>query len=119
MYEENYPGFKKINNLRKKIYVTEEPQFTKDYYEFTKRHISNSIEIVFDDNSLSKKVTIENPIGHPSRREEAVPLLKDKFLRNVISVFEEEKALEVWNKIINLEKDDDLNMFFNILNEDE
>ena len=119
MYEENYPGFKKINDLRKKIYVTEEPQFTKDYYEFTKRHISNSIEIVFDDNSISKKVTIENPIGHPSRREEAVPLLKDKFLRNVISVFEEEKALEVWNKIINLEKDDDLNMFFNILNEDE
>ena len=119
MYEENYPGFKKINNLRKKIYVTEEPQFTKDYYEFTKRHISNSIEIVFDDNSISEKVTIENPIGHPSRREEAVPLLKDKFLRNVISVFEEEKALEVWNKIINLEKDDDLNMFFNILNEDE
>ena len=119
MYEENYPGFKKINNLRKKIYVTEEPQFTKDYYEFTKRHISNSIEIVFDDNSISEKVTIENPIGHPSRREEAVPLLKDKFLRNVISVFEEEKALEVWNKIINLEKDDDLNMFFNILNDNE
>ena len=119
MYEENYPGFKKINNLRKKIYVTEEPQFTKDYYEFTKRNISNSIEIVFDDNSISEKVTVENPIGHPSRREEAVPLLKDKFLRNVISVFEEEKALEVWNKIINLEKDDDLNMFFNILNEDE
>ena len=119
MYEESFEGFENINNLRKKIFVTEEPQFTKDYYEFTKRHISNSIEIVFDDNSLSKKVTIENPIGHPSRREEAVPLLKDKFLRNVISVFEEEKALEVWNKIINLEKDDDLNMFFNILNEDE
>ena len=119
MYEENYPGFNKINDLRKRIYVTEEPQFTKDYYEFTKRHISNSIEIVYDDNSISEKVTIENPIGHPSRREEAVPLLKDKFLRNVISVFEEEKALEVWNKIINLEKDDDLNMFFNILNEDE
>jgi len=25
----------------------------------------------------------------------------------------------VWDKIINLEKDDDLNKFFNILNEDE
>ncbi len=119
MYEENYPGFNKINDLRKKINVIEEPQFTKDYYEFTKRLISNSIEIVYDDNLISEKVTIENPIGHPSRREEAVPLLKDKFLRNVISVFEEEKALEVWNKIINLEKDDDLNIFFNILIDDE
>ena len=119
MYEENFKGFKKINDLRKKIFVSEEPQFTKDYYEFTKRHISNSIEIVYNDNSFSEKVTIENPIGHPSRRKEAVPLLKDKFLRNAASVFEEEKALEVWNKIINLEKDDDLNMFFNILNDDE
>ena len=31
----------------------------------------------------------------------------------------QEKASEVWDKIINLEKDDDLNKFFNILNEDE
>ena len=119
MYEESFEGFEQINNLRKRIFVTEEPQFTKDYYEFSKRHISNSIEIVYSDNSISEKVTIENPIGHPSRREEAVPLLKDKFLRNVKSVFEAERALKVWDRIINLEKDDDLNTFFNILNKDE
>ena len=119
MYEESFEGFEQINNLRKRIFVTEEPQFTKDYYEFSKRHISNSIEIVYSDNSISEKVTIENPIGHPSRREEAVPLLKDKFLRNVKSVFEAERALDVWDRIINLEKDDDLNTFFNILKEDE
>ncbi len=119
MYEESFEGFENINNLRKKIFVSEQPQFTKDYYEFSKRYISNSIEIVYNDNSTSKKITIENPIGHPSRREEAIPLLKDKFLRNVESLFDTEKALEVWDNIINLEKDDDLNKFFNILNEDE
>ena len=119
MYEESFEGFENINNLRKKIFVTEEPKFTKDYYEFSKRHISNSIEIVYIDNYISEKITIENPIGHPSRRHEAVPLLKDKFLRNVKSVFESEKASNIWDKIINLEKDDDLNIFFNILNEDE
>jgi len=119
MYEESFEGFDQINNLRKRIFVNEEPQFTKNYYKFSKRHISNSIEIVYSDNSISEKVTIENPIGHPSRREEAVPLLKDKFLRNVKSVFESERALKVWDRIINLEKDDDLNTFFNILNKDE
>ena len=119
MYEESFEGFEQINNLRKRIFVTEEPQFTKDYYEFSKRHISNSIEIVYSDNSISEKVTIENPIGHPSRRDEAIPLLKDKFLRNVKSVFEAERALKVWDRVINLEKDDDLNTFFNILNKDE
>ena len=119
MYEDSFDGFENINNLRKKIFVTEEPKFTKDYYEFSKRHISNSIEIEYIDNSISEKITIENPIGHPSRRHEAVPLLKDKFLRNVKSVFEAKKASNIWDKIINLEKDDDLNIFFNILNEDE
>ena len=119
MYEDSFEGFENINNLRKKIFVSEEHQFTKDYYEFSKRHISNSIEIVYNDNSTSEKITIQNPIGHPSRREEAIPLLKDKFLRNVESLFETKKASEVWDKILNLKKDDDLNKFFNILNEDE
>ena len=119
MYEESFEGFENINNLRKKIFVSEEPQFTKDYYEFSKRHITNSIEIVYDDNTTSNKIIIENPVGHPSRREEAIPLLKDKFLRNVESLFDTEKASQAWDKIINLEKDDDLNKFFNILNEDE
>ncbi len=118
MYEESFEGFEKIDNLRKKIFVSEEPKFTKNYYEFSKRHISNAIEIVYNDNSISKKITIENPIGHPSRRQEAVPLLKEKFLRNVKSVFDSDKALEVWDKIINLKKDDDLNKFFNILSHD-
>ena len=119
MYEDSFEGFKNINNLRKKIFVSEEPQFTKNYYEFSKRHITNSVEIVYDDNTTSNKIIIENPIGHPSRREEAIPLLKDKFCRNVESWCDTEKAIEVWDKIINLEKDDDLNKFFNILNEDE
>ena len=119
MYEDSFEGFKNINNLRKKIFVSEEPQFTKNYYEFSKRHITNSVEIVYDDNTTSNKIIIENPIGHPSRREEAIPLLKDKFCRNVESLFDTEKAIKVWDKIINLEKDDDLNKFFNILNEDE
>ena len=119
MYEDSFEGFENINNLRKKIFVFEEAQFTRDYYEFSKRHISNSIEIVYNDSSTSEKITIENPIGHPSRREEAIPLLKDKFLRNVTTLFDTKKGLKFWDKIINLEKDDDLNKFFNILNEDE
>ena len=119
MYGNDFSGLNKIENLRKKIVVSEDSNFTKNYYEFSKRHISNSIEIVYNDNSTSEKITIQNPIGHPSRREEAIPLLKDKFLRNVKSLFDTETALEVWDKVINLEKDDDLNKFFNILNEDE
>ena len=58
-------------------------------------------------------------MGHPSRRAEAVPLMKEKFLRNVESIFDTEKASEVWDKIINFRKDDNINVFFNILIENE
>jgi 2-methylcitrate dehydratase len=95
MYGNDFSGLNKIENL------------------------SNSIEIVYDDNSTSEKITIENPIGHPSRREEAIPLLKDKFIRNVQNVLSLEKSMSVWEQVINLEKDDELTKFFNILQDDE
>ena len=119
MYGNDFSGINKIESLRKKIVVREDSNFTKNYYEFSKRHISNSIEIVYDDNSTSEKITIENPIGHPSRREEAIPLLKEKFIRNVQNVLSLEKSTLLWEQVINLEKDDELTKFFNILQDDE
>ena len=119
MYGNNFSGLNEIESLRKKIVVSEDLNFTKNYYEFSKRHISNSIEIVYDDNSTSEKITIENPIGHPSRREEAIPLLKEKFIRNVENVLSLEKSMSLWERVINLEKDDELTKFFNILQDDE
>ncbi len=65
------------------------------------------------------KITIENPIGHPSRREEAIPLLKEKFIRNLQNVLSLEKSMSLWEQVINLEKDDELTKFFNILQDDE
>jgi len=119
MYENDFSGLNKIESLRKKIVVIEDSNFTNNYYELSKRHISNSIEIVYDDNSTSEKITIENPIGHPSRREEAIPLLKEKFIRNVQNVLSLEKAMSTWEQVINLEKDDELTKFFNILQDNE
>ena len=119
MYGNDFSGLNKIENLRKKIVVSEDSNFTKNYYEFSKRHISNSIEIVYDDNSTSEKITIENPIGHPSRREEAIPLLKEKFISNVQNVLSLEKSMTLWEQVINLEKDDELTKFFNILQDNE
>lgn len=119
MYEDNFSGLAEINELRKIIYVQEEPRFTENYYVFSKRHISNSIEILYNNNTQSEKITIENPIGHPSRREEAIPLLQEKFMKNVESTFSSTKANKIWNEILNLKKDDDVVKLFSILIEDE
>ena len=58
-------------------------------------------------------------IRDSSRREEAIPLLKEKFIRNVQNVLSLEKSMSLWERVINLEKDDELTKFFNILQDDE
>ena len=114
-YEESFHGFKEIEMLRKKITVVENPNFTETYYEFDKREIANSIYINFEDGSQSEKITVRYPIGHPKRRDEAVPLIREKFIKNTSNHFEPEHANKIWNAIIDLEMDDDFNKLINIL----
>jgi 2-methylcitrate dehydratase len=46
------------------------------------RSISNSIQIEFKDGSKTESVEIEYPIGHRRRRDEAYPLIEQKFKSN-------------------------------------
>ena len=53
------------------------------------------------------------------KNEVIIPLLKEKFIRNVQNVLSLEKSMSLWEQVINLEKDDELTKFFNILQDDE
>src|SRR6478752_1688935 len=69
----------RIDALREKMEVKENPQFTADYFDPEKRYIGNSIQVVFKDGSKTEKVSIDYPIGHRNRRGEGVPVLLAKF----------------------------------------
>lgn len=69
----------RIDALRAKMEVRENPQFTKDYFDADRRYIGNSLEIHFIDGSKTEKVSIDYPIGHRLRREEGIPVLLTKF----------------------------------------
>jgi 2-methylcitrate dehydratase len=69
----------RIDALRGKMTVKENPQFTKDYFDPEKRYIGNSIQVFFMDGSSTEKVSIDFPIGHRERRGEGIPVLLDKF----------------------------------------
>ncbi len=68
-----------IDFLRSKITLREEPSFTIDYLDPTKRSIASSLSIHFNDGSSLEPITIAFPIGHPRRRPEVAPFLVDKF----------------------------------------
>src|SRR3546814_11977885 len=58
--------------------VSENPQFTKDYFDPDKRYIGNSVQVFFKDGSSTEKVSIDYPIGHRKRRGEGIAVLMAK-----------------------------------------
>lgn len=76
-----------IDKLRDVIEVKENPKFSEDYLKENKRSIANSLTIFFNDQTHTETVTIEYPLGHPKRREEAKPLLFKKFYDHLESHF--------------------------------
>ena len=69
----------RIDALRAKMEVRENPAFTRDYSDPEKRYIGNSVEVFFKDGSSTGKVSIDYPIGHRERRGEGIPVLLQKF----------------------------------------
>jgi 2-methylcitrate dehydratase len=87
----------RIDALRAKMECVEEPQFTRDYHDPEKRSIANTLRAVLEDGSVLEE-TVEYPIGHRRRRAEGLPLLVEKFKRNLRRRFgeaQQQRILEV------------------------
>ena len=78
-YNDDVAADPRIDALRAKMTVKENPQFTKDYFDPDKRYIGNSVQVFFADGSKTEKVSIDFPIGHRKRRVEGIPVLLRKF----------------------------------------
>jgi 2-methylcitrate dehydratase len=87
-YEDNVAADPRIDALRAKIACTEEPRFTADYHDPEKRSIASSLRIELNDGAVLDE-TVEFPIGHRRRRAEGLPLLVEKFKRNLARRFPE------------------------------
>ena len=78
-YSDEVAADGRIDRLREKMEVSENPQFTRDYFDPTRRYIGNSVQVFFADGSRTDKVSIDFPIGHRKRRAEGIPVLLRKF----------------------------------------
>ena len=78
-YEEAVASDPRIDALRATMNVRENPQFTRDYYDPARRYIGNAVQVRFRDGSATDRVEIPCPAGHRERREEALPVLMQKF----------------------------------------
>lgn len=103
-YEDDIAKDPRIDFLREKIHVHEDSQFTKDYLDPEKRSIANSLQITFKDGTSTEKVTVEYPIGHRRRREAGIPLLLEKFEKNLSGKFTHKKIQELIELFLDLPK---------------
>ena len=78
-YEDGIAADPRIDALRKRMRVTENTQFSKDYLDPKKRAIGNAVQVVFKDGSQTERIAVDYPIGHRRRRKEGIPLLRKKF----------------------------------------
>jgi 2-methylcitrate dehydratase len=105
-YEEETARDPRIDGLRTRMELEEDPRYTAEYLDPKKRSIANAVQIFFEDGSCTDKVAVEYPIGHRRRRAEALPLLFDKLRENlagrlpadrvdaVVTLFQDRRRLE-------------------------
>jgi 2-methylcitrate dehydratase len=84
-YEDDVAEDSRIDELRSKMSVHENENFTRDYYDANKRAIPNSVRVYFADGTFTERVQVDYPIGHRSRRSEGIPELRKKFTRNALT----------------------------------
>ena len=82
-YEDDVAADPRIDALREKMVCVEDKRFTKDYLDSGKRSIANGITVEFKDGRKLPEVVVEYPIGHRRRRKEGIPVLIEKFKRNL------------------------------------
>jgi 2-methylcitrate dehydratase len=91
-YEDEVAGDDRIDRLRSRMVVEEDPRYTRDYLDPSKRFIANAVRIVFADGSATDRIEVEVPLGHPRRRAEAVPRLREKLVTNLAAAYGEDRA---------------------------
>ena len=86
-YEDEVAHDPRADLLRDKMVCVEDKQFSRDYLDPDRRSIANGLTVEFKDGKKLAEVLVEYPIGHKRRRREGMPLLVEKFERNLARRF--------------------------------
>lgn len=89
-YHDDYAANPELDQLRTKMEVVEDPEYTNAYFDINKRAIPNRITLDFKD---GRQLTEEcwYPLGHRDRRTEGLPQLTTKFIQNLAPRFTESR----------------------------
>jgi 2-methylcitrate dehydratase len=90
----------RIDALRERMTVTEDPEYSREYLDPGARSIANAVQVFFHDGTATPRVEVRFPIGHRRRRDEVRPYLVAKFAANIATRLPErrcERLLALWH----------------------
>ncbi len=90
-YEDERAADPRIDALRAKMHLAESRVFEREYHDPAKRTNANSIQVYFKDGTKAPLSQVDYPLGHRKRRKDGIPLLLEKFERNVARVYAEKQ----------------------------
>jgi 2-methylcitrate dehydratase len=94
-YEDAIAADPRVDALRARMQVRENPTFTQEYYAPDKRYIGNALQVFFKDGSSTERVAVDFPIGHRKRRAEGMPVLVKKFQSSVDAHYPPKQAEKI------------------------
>ena len=103
-YEDDVASDPRVDALREKMVISEDSRYSTEYHEADKRSIANKIQIHFKDGSSTDAIEVEYPIGHMRRREEGIPVLEQKFLKNLQITYDANKSNKIYSLCTNHEE---------------
>ncbi|WP_138419567.1 bifunctional 2-methylcitrate dehydratase/aconitate hydratase [Aquibacillus sediminis] len=90
-YEDKIANNPLIDQVRAKMTVIEDKNYSQEYLDPSKRSIANAVQVSFSDGTSTEQLEKRYPLGHRFRREEGRPLLHEKFEYNVSTQLNEEQ----------------------------
>jgi 2-methylcitrate dehydratase len=103
-YEDDVAADPRIDQLREKISCIEDKNFSADYHDPQKRSIANAMTITLSDGTVLDEVVVEYPVGHKRRRDEGIPLLKEKYQINLARIFDASQKAKIEEITLDYEK---------------
>ena len=109
-YEDDVANDPRIDQLRERMTVREDARYSTEYHDPDKRSIANRLNVKFQDGSETGWVEVEHPIGHRIRRQEGIPLLEEKYHRNLHTRFSARQASQIKRSTAVLDRLSDLSV---------
>ena len=82
-YEDEAAANPELERIRGLTRVSEDPEFTLAYHDPERRAVPNSVAVELMGGQRLGPEVVWYPLGHPRRRQEALPPLRRKLTRNL------------------------------------